>query len=421
MSVWLRYGRDRIRLDLLERWQRPPVVAPHRSALRTVVREASGIDRDRTDSTVPIGIAAREEIGGARKVCLVIPDATRRGPWEIYRDEVIRWVRNATPRAERRSVLVATGVHRPFVPEDIATLDGWSTAPNGAGGFDRHREVGCTPRGVVVRLHPDYVEADARIVLADISFHYFAGFGGGRKLVFPGLGEPAGILANHRLCLDERGRLRPECEPGRLDANPVHEDLMAAVSLCPPHLLFQAMEPSPGEAAILQAGDWIDLHARGCAAYLRGHILKHTQRPDVLIADAGGFPRDASVLQAHKSLQHAARFLDAGRRLLLVAGLEEGSGSESLERLWRCDPEDLSRRAVDAYELHTHTALALKTVCRRIEVGLWSRMPPERLNGMGVTPISSGTEAIRWLERNGRPRQWGWLTRAEEVLPHLVN
>ena len=235
-------------------------------------------------------IGPRDAIARARRVCLVIPDETRRGPWRLYRDAVIRWVTDATSQAERRSILVATGVHRPVVPEDLGGLAGWSVTANGGDGYLTHREVGRTPAGTVVRLHPGYVEADARIVLGDLSFHYFAGFGGGRKLVFPGLGEPGGILANHRLCLDARGALRPECEPGRIDGNPVHADLVFAVSLCPPHLLIQAYEPSPGETAVLSAGDWVDVHTKGCAAYLRGHILKHTQRPDVLIADAGGLP-----------------------------------------------------------------------------------------------------------------------------------
>ncbi len=420
MSVWLRYGREVIRLDLLDRWRRPPVVAPHRGALRAVVREAAGLSEMRGDAATRIDVPPPPGFQAARSVCLVIPDATRRGPWQLYRDAAVRWTHGATPRAERRTLLIATGVHRPVMPEDLRGLEGWSVVANGDGGYDAHREVGRTPAGTVVRLHPDYVGADARVVLADVSYHYFAGFGGGRKLVFPGLGEPGGILSNHRLCLDARGALVPECEPGRIEGNPVHEDLMAAVSLAPPHLLIQAHEPSPGERAVLLAGEWRDVHQRGCAAYLRGHILKHTQRPEVLIADAGGHPRDASMLQAHKSLQHAARFLEPGGRLLLVAGLEEGSGSETLERMWENESEDLSRRAVERYELHTHTALALKSVCRRIEVGLLSRMAPERLRGIGMTLFGDEVAALRWLERNGSPRRWGWLTRAEEVLPQLV-
>jgi len=421
VSVWLRLGRDHVRLELLDRWGRPPVVSPHRTALRAVVREAAGIPAGDAASTAAIAAIPPPEFSTARSVCLVIPDETRRGPWQLYRGAAIRWTEQSTPRAVRRTLLIATGVHRPVVSPDLRDLEGWTVAANGAGGFDDHRQAGRTRAGTVVRLHPAWIEADARIVLADVSFHYFAGFGGGRKLVFPGLGDPAGILGNHRLCLDAEGRLRPECEPGQLDGNPVHEDLMEAVALAPPHLLLQAHEPAPGEAAVLTAGDWRETHASGCALFHRGHMLKHTQRPDVLIADAGGYPRDASVLQAHKSLQHAMRFLDPGGRLLLVAGLEEGSGSETLERLWGLDPEDLSRRAVEAYELHTHTALAMKTACRRVEVAVWSRLEnPERLRAIPITPLRDEAEALQWLESKGTPRQWGWLTRAEEVLPQIV-
>jgi nickel-dependent lactate racemase len=253
-----------------------------------------------------------------------------------------------------------------------------------------------------------------------VSFHYFAGFGGGRKIVFPGLGEPEGILANHRLTLDGEGRLLEACAPGQTGGNIVHEDLIAAASFCPPDLLLTVFEPEPGSPPVLVLGDWRDSHESACARFLCGHLLAHTQSPDLLIADAGGHPRDSTFLQAHKSLQHAARFLPRGGRLLLVAGLEEGCGSPTLERLWALDGACLAERAVSGYELHTHTALALRAVLDRIDVGVLSRGAPGLLDQTGIRSFSSWDEALLWTEEGDAPRTWGWLTRAEEVLPDRI-
>ncbi|MDM7913754.1 MAG: lactate racemase domain-containing protein, partial [Candidatus Eisenbacteria bacterium] len=255
-------------------------------------------------------------------------------------------------------------------------------------------------------------------------FHYFAGFGGGRKLVFPGLAEPSGILANHRRSLTAEGWPDPACEPGRLAGNPVHEDLVAAAALCPPHLLIQAYEPRPGADPVLEVGEPFASHEQACARYAAGHRIEHTQRPELLVADAGGTPRDATFLQAHKSLQHAARYLPDGGSLLLVAALEQGSGSESFQRLWSLEPGELARKAVESYELHTHTALALRCVTRRLEVAVLaspaSPIVPEALSRAGIRAMVDPGEALRWIEERGRGRAWGWLARAEETLPERI-
>lgn len=430
VSVWLRMGHDTLRLDLHERWQRPPVVAPHRGTVRERVREAAGIARA-MDGARSADLDAALAAGGvsdvflakmraAKRICIAIPDATRRGPWQLFLDESIRWASAHTPCADRRLLLLATGVHRPIVPAEFECPAGWGLLANGAGGYGDHRDVGTTSAGTPVRLHPAWVEADLRIVLGDLSFHYFAGFGGGRKLVFPGLGEPSGILANHKRCLQFDGKLHPFCESGRLRGNPVHEDLLEAVSFCPPDLLIQAYEPVQGEAPLLTAGDWRDSHERGCAAFLAGHTLEFSQRPEMILADAGGWPRDASMLQAHKSLRHAARFLPPRGRLLLVAGLDEGSGSETFERLWSLSVDELSRRAIENYELHTHTALSMRTICDGFEVAILSRMEPQRILSSGARPLGTVDEALEWMEERGKPRAWGWIARAEEVIPRLV-
>src|SRR5439155_154885 len=64
-------------------------------------------------------------------------------------------------------------------------------------------DFGTTPAGTPVRVHPVLAEARAIAAFGSVSFHYFAGFGGGWKLPFPGLGERSSIAGNHRRALAE--------------------------------------------------------------------------------------------------------------------------------------------------------------------------------------------------------------------------
>jgi nickel-dependent lactate racemase len=399
---------------------------------------------DRLIAAVPVG---------ARRIVLVVPDGTRVGPWRALLPHVLTALAGAIPRS-RRTLLVASGVHAvlsaetlarhllPNDPEPSKTLEAWAVTQNGDNQFQGHTSVGRTPAGTPVRLHPAYLEADWRILLGEISWHYFAGFGGGRKLVFPGLAEPAGIAENHRRAIllpedaasdpdgvgIERVRWQERCGPGRLAGNPVHEDLEAAVALAPPHWVLTAVDdppPDPDPARPrrfgfrVHQGPYPAAFAEAAEAFERAHRVGFTVAPRVLLTDAGGRPRDATFLQAHKSLQHGARFVPRGGRMLLAAECADGLGSATLAR-FAADPERF-RPLVGIREdplsvIHLQTLTALLSAVRVVSVGLWSALPAAVVRALGMMPLASEEEARAWAVAGG-PASWGWLPRAERFLP----
>ena len=77
--------------------------------------------------------------------------------------------------------------------------------------------LGTTQRGTPVTLRRDVLQSTLLITFGAISHHYFAGFGGGRKLLFPGLGEKESIYHNHSLFLNMKEKtLEPGCQSGVL-------------------------------------------------------------------------------------------------------------------------------------------------------------------------------------------------------------
>jgi len=459
VSVWLLRGRSAERFDGIRRFGRPPSVVPPAWALTARIWDAIGAERaavERADGDDRFGRLRAAIPPATRSLVLVIPDGTRVGAWQEVLPDLIRAVDASLPKAARRTLLVAGGVHAPHAVTELAahlsrsgvvreSLEGWAVTQNGDNAFRDHVPVGTTPAGTAVALHPAYVEAGFRIILGEISWHYFAGFGGGRKLVFPGLAEPRGILANHRRAVvvrrpaGDQGHAaldavswQEACGPGLLEGNPVHEDLDAAVRLAPPHWVVTALDDSPADPdpaspalfppRVVQ-GPYPASFDEASACFEGRHRIAATVHPAALVVDAGGRPRDRSFLQAHKSLQHGARFVAPGGRLLVIAACEDGLGSETLRRYaadpggFRPESEGTAEDGVDAGTLlHLQTLVALRRATAAVEIGLSSDLPAETVRALGMTPLPGWEEAWAWLAAKGAGT-WGWLPRAELFLP----
>ena len=55
-------------------------------------------------------------------------------------------------------------------------------------------------------LNRVFAEADVKVLLGDVDFHYYAGYGGGRKSVLPAVCGEETIKQNHALLLNANAR-----------------------------------------------------------------------------------------------------------------------------------------------------------------------------------------------------------------------
>ncbi|HEV8592280.1 MAG TPA: lactate racemase domain-containing protein, partial [Pyrinomonadaceae bacterium] len=184
----------------------------------------------------PINSRSLEEIvEPGQTVLFVVPDATRETACgQVINLIVRRLIANGTSPSEM-NVIFATGIHRlvtedekrkiltPFIAQRIKTIDHLSDDPR------RLYRMGETSGGIPVELSWTLTEFDHVILIGGVSFHYFAGFTGGRKLVCPGLASTKTISTSHKLAFDCEKRDRREgVGTGRLDGNAVHEAFVEA-------------------------------------------------------------------------------------------------------------------------------------------------------------------------------------------------
>ena len=82
--------------------------------------------------------------------------------------------------------------------------------------------IGVTSRGTEVDVNPLVVGRKV-ILLGGTVHHFFAGYGGGRKSILPGVAGRATIMQNHAHALDPAAaQPNPLCGLGVTMLNPLH-------------------------------------------------------------------------------------------------------------------------------------------------------------------------------------------------------
>lgn len=196
--------------------------------------------------------------------------------------------------------------------------------------LDQFEHLGRTRRGTPVWFRKDILNASCVVTFGAISHHYFAGYGGGRKLIFPGLGAKAAIYANHGLFLDQRNRtLAAGCRPGALQGNPLAEDLAEVEAFRPADMTIHGILDSRGRVCDLLVGRGMECFERACEQHARSCETGSRLEYDLVLASCGGFPKDINFIQSHKAIHHASAFVRDGGRLVVLAQCRGGIGSDT--------------------------------------------------------------------------------------------
>ncbi|MDM7923634.1 MAG: nickel-dependent lactate racemase [Pyrinomonadaceae bacterium] len=330
---------------------------------------------ERFDS--PIGSPPLEDIvSPGETVLFVVPDATRQtAAGQMINLLVRRLIANGTMPHEM-AVIFATGIHRPVTEEEQREI----VTPFIAQRLKlfhhdaRHPvklfAVGETSGGIPVELNWVLTEYDHIVLIGGVTFHYFAGFTGGRKLICPGLASAKTISATHKLAFDcERHARRDGVGPGLLDGNAVHEAFVEAASKVKISFAVNTITDENGAATDMFCGDWIESHRAACDRFAAEHTVTIPEKRDVVVVSCGGSPYDLNLIQAHKALDAAAAACKDGGTIVLLAECREGLGREDfLDWFTSADSSHLAGRLCHDYQVNGQTAWALLEKCERFDV-----------------------------------------------------
>ncbi len=284
----------------------------------------------------PINSKSLEEIvDPGQTVLIVVPDATRQtGSATVVNLVVRRLIANGTAPHEIR-IIFATGIHRkvteeekveiltPFISQRIKTHD------HDPRDLMQLIRLGETSGGIPIELNRALTEHDHVIIIGGVTFHYFAGFTGGRKLVCPGLASARTISETHKLAFDcELKTRRDGVETGKLDRNAVNEAFMEIVAKAEPAFAINTIVNDAGDAVELFCGNWRTSHRAACDAYASQHTVRITEKRDLVIVSCGGYPFDINLIQAHNALEAASHACNDGGTIILLAECADGLGRD---------------------------------------------------------------------------------------------
>ena len=351
----------------------------------------------------PIGSPPIDEIVGSDdSVLIVASDATRATASAQVVNLLVRRLIQAGVSPARVAVIFATGIHRPvtdkektellssFVTQRVQVLQ--HDAYDGA----RLTTLGETASGLTVEVNSALKDYSHVFLTGGITFHYFAGFTGGRKSICPGLASAKTIEATHMLALDfEQGGRKAGVRAGALDGNAVHEECERVASLVSPAFSINAIVDENKRAVKMFCGDWRLAHRAGCRYYMDQHSVSIPEERDVVIVSCGGFPHDINLIQAHKALDMAALACKEGGTIILLAECSDGLGRPDFLKWFDAgDSRALEARLREGYEVNGQTAWALLTKAERYRVCLISELPPETVKKMRMVPVQTISEAL---------------------------
>ena len=341
----------------------------------------------------PVGSPSLKEfLKDARDVLFIVNDATRPTPTariiDMIQDDIA---------GHKVSFIVATGIHRAPTEEEYIQIFSekyYKKYKDCIHSHDAKRDemvfLGTSKNGTEMRVNRRGVDAHKIVIISSVEPHYFAGYTGGRKSFLPGIASFETIEQNHKLAL------KPEACALKLKGNPVHEDMIDALSTVKKEIFtISTVLDKNHRIYAATAGDIYKSMELAVSKAEEVFVAKIPQKADIVVSVVK-FPSDIDLYQAQKGIDNSKYALKEGGILLLVAKCRMGIGEESFVRLLSSasSPKDALDRIEKKFVVGYHKA------AKMAEVGLWAQtwavtdLEPQLLEKIFIRPFSSLQAAL---------------------------
>ena len=360
---------------------------------------------------------------------VVVNDATRPTPsaevLRVLQAELEVWL--AAP-GNRLAFVIATGTHRVALPAEIEHIFGPDLAGTHSNRIFCHDakdadglvHLGRTARGTEIWVNRLLAEARSILLINSVEPHYFAGYTGGRKSLFPGLAGYETVWANHKLTMQAGS------ETLVLEGNPVHEDLeeATAVGIAGKQVFsIQLVLDKEHRVGFAAAGSLDDTFRQAVAVADKQFVLDIERRIEIVVAVAT-HPMDCNFYQTYKVIQSGALAVKDEGVLILVSECPFGLGENQIlfDMLAAAGSpaEALERADQEEYRLGAHQARRIAAILERADIWAVTSLPDEDVRAMFMTPFAGVQAAVdAALARQGDDAQVLFLKEASITVPRV--
>lgn len=342
----------------------------------------------------PIGSPRlRDIVKPGEKIAIVTSDLTRPMPtWKVM-PALLDELYAAGVKGEDVTLVFALGSHRRQTAEEMAHLAGeraWREITCVDSDPEDCVHMGVTKAGTPVDITRVVAEADRRICLGNIEYHYFAGYSGGYKAIMPGVSTREAIQCNHSMMVREDARA------GLLESNPLREDIEEAGAICGVDFILNVVLSEQKEILRAVAGDPVKAHRAGCAFLDTLYLKELPHGADIVLVSQGGAPKDLNLYQTQKALDNARHAVNPGGVIVLIGSCKEGMGEKVFEEWMTSAPtaHSLIERIGREFKLGGHKAAAIAMTLEKADVYLVSELEPDFVRSIFLTPKPSAQAAL---------------------------
>ena len=299
MRASLLYGRGELELEIPDdahvtviRKPEMPVLDDPSEAVRDAIQPLAGI------------------ASGAHSACIAICDITRPVPNHLFLRPMIETLWIAGIPLEQITVLVATGLHRPNLGEELIELigDPWVLETVRVLNHDAqcdgdHVDLGKTStRGTPIKLDRRFVEADVRIATGLVEPHFMAGYSGGRKVIAPGLAHADTIKTFHNHAFMSN----PAATNCNLAQNPLHEEQLQIVDRIGGAFALNTVIDEQRRLSMVNFGEITASHQQAVDFVKDFCRVPMPNGFDTVITSGAGYPLDKTYYQTVKGMVAAS-------------------------------------------------------------------------------------------------------------------
>lgn len=322
---------------------------------------------------------------------ITVNDKTRPVPNEILLSPLLCVLEDLGVQKKNITIFIASGTHSPMrkdelfliLPENI--YDSYDVLPHNCDDNDNLSHLGVTSRETSVFVNNKFYASDLKIVIGDIEPHHFAGFSGGVKSAAIGLGGRQTINQNHSLLMDHRSIV------GNFYNNPLRQDIEEIGKMIGIDYAINAILDEDKNILNVFCGKPDSVMGQGILFSKAVNSVPMAEHFDLVIASAGGYPKDINFYQAQKALTHASLFCKKGAKVILVAECSEGIGSEKyLDFMKRMNSHTqvIEYFSKNGFEVGPHKAFQVAIIANDVNFKLYSSIDNALLSKLLIEPIA---------------------------------
>ena len=270
----------------------------------------------------------REMVKPGERILITVSDITR--GWQrngLVLPTLLDYLNEAGIRDQDITIVIAVGAHRLNTPEEFVELCGEEACHrvkvvnHDCRDYANMDYYGKTSRGTEVWLNKLISQHDRLITTGGVFYHYAVGFAGGRKSIMPGLSSLKTIQQCHMWCFNETvGKgANPMTNCGFTVGNPAHDDMMEVAAFAAPSFIINTVPNFEGQVCAVFTGNWISAWWEAVRLVEDMYGVKVDQEADIVIATAGGYPKDINLYQSQKTIHNAVAAMKPGGAAIIMA------------------------------------------------------------------------------------------------------